>query len=232
MCNPADDEPCISGTPSEAAIQGDARSAGPAQPRRPDRRCPRPAGLRRPRSTQRPTRQHHRHHDAAGNGTGAGKALTGGGTLLPMSDVIRLARHAHHYLAIFDKGKALALYHTKRLASPAQRIVLYAKDRGCSSGLPRARLPLRGPPPHPYANCHTTDVNDLTLACSPTTRSPTKAGPPAQTPTATPNGSHHHTSTTATPRKHLPPPRKTAAGRRRRRGALTISATSNGPAGA
>jgi hypothetical protein len=25
-----------------------------------------------------------------------GKALTGGGTLLPMSDVIRMARHAHH----------------------------------------------------------------------------------------------------------------------------------------
>uniref|UniRef100_UPI00389A321B DUF222 domain-containing protein n=1 Tax=Mycobacterium sp. HUMS_1102779 TaxID=3383487 RepID=UPI00389A321B len=55
----------------------------------------------------------------------AGQALTGGGTILPMSDVIRLARHSHHYLAIFDKGKALALYHTKRLASPAQRIVLY-----------------------------------------------------------------------------------------------------------
>src|SRR5258708_5296216 len=63
---------------------------------------------------------------------GAGKALTGGGTLLPMSDVIRLATHAHHYLAIFDKGKAPGLYHTKRLASPAQRIVLYARDRGCS----------------------------------------------------------------------------------------------------
>ena len=35
-----------------------------------------------------------------------------------MSDAIRLARHAHHYLAIFDKGKAIGLYHTKRLASP------------------------------------------------------------------------------------------------------------------
>ncbi len=54
----------------------------------------------------------------------AGRGLAGGGTLLPMSDVIRLARHARHYLAIFDKGKALALYHTKRLASPGQRIVL------------------------------------------------------------------------------------------------------------
>jgi Domain of unknown function (DUF222) len=62
----------------------------------------------------------------------ASKALTGGGTLLPMSDVIRLARHAHHYLAIFDNAEAIALYHTKRLASPGQRIVLYAKDRGCT----------------------------------------------------------------------------------------------------
>ena len=35
---------------------------------------------------------------------GAGKALTGGGTLLPMGDVIRLASHAHHYLCIFDKA--------------------------------------------------------------------------------------------------------------------------------
>jgi hypothetical protein len=41
----------------------------------------------------------------------------------------RLARHAHHYLAIFEKGKALAMYQTKRLASPGRRIVLYANDR-------------------------------------------------------------------------------------------------------
>uniref|UniRef100_UPI003F9459DE 13E12 repeat family protein n=1 Tax=Mycobacterium sp. TaxID=1785 RepID=UPI003F9459DE len=53
----------------------------------------------------------------------AGKGLTGGGTLVPMADVIRWASHAHHYLAIFDNGKPLALYHTKRLASPAQRIM-------------------------------------------------------------------------------------------------------------
>ena len=69
----------------------------------------------------------------------AGTGLTGGGTLLPMSDVIRLARHAHHYLAIFDNGKALALYHTKRLASPGQRIVLYANS--CHSCAPYLNLP-------------------------------------------------------------------------------------------
>ena len=56
----------------------------------------------------------------------AGKGLTAGGSLLPISDVIPLARHAHHYLAIFDEAKAIGLYHTKRLASPGQRIVLYA----------------------------------------------------------------------------------------------------------
>jgi Domain of unknown function (DUF222) len=50
-----------------------------------------------------------------------------------MSDVIRLARHAHHYLAIFDKGCAIGLYHTKRLASPGQRIVLYTNECfGCA----------------------------------------------------------------------------------------------------
>jgi hypothetical protein len=29
----------------------------------------------------------------------AGTAITGGGTRVPMRDVIRMARHAHHYLA-------------------------------------------------------------------------------------------------------------------------------------
>jgi hypothetical protein len=96
----------------------------------------------------------------------AGRGLTAGGTLLPMSDVIRIGRHAHHYLALFENGKALALYHTKRLASPGQRLVLYAKDRGCSH--PACDVPgYRSEVHHltPYAKCRTTDVNDLTLAC-------------------------------------------------------------------
>jgi hypothetical protein len=168
MCNSADLEPCTGGTPSQAAIQGDTRNAG------------------------------QRHHDALltlaraalasgelgqHNGlpasiivttslqeleAGAGRGLTAGGTLLPMSDVIRLAGHAHHYLAIFDKGKALALYHTKRIASPAQRLVLYAKDRGCS--FPGCTVPANLCETHhcnPYATNPVTDVNDLTLACGP-----------------------------------------------------------------
>ncbi|MGB8387415.1 DUF222 domain-containing protein, partial [Mycobacterium sp.] len=94
------------------------------------------------------------------------KGLTGGGTLLPMSDVIRLARHAHHYLAIFDKGKAVSLYHTKRLATPGQRIVLYAKDRGCTR--PGCDVPGYWCEVHhveDWATTHRTDINNLTPAC-------------------------------------------------------------------
>jgi hypothetical protein len=166
MCDPLDDTATVDGAPSQEAIDRDARSVA------------------------------QRNHDAllaalrallaSGNlgqhnglpasiivtttlgelEAAAGRGLTGGGSILPMSDVIRLARHARHYLAIFDKGKALALYHTKRLASPAQRIVLYAKDRGCTA--PGCTVPGYYSEVHhvtDYAQCRTTDVNDLTFAC-------------------------------------------------------------------
>ena len=166
MCNPFDQEPVVDGTPSQDAIDGDTRSCA------------------------------QRNHDAlnaagrallACGGVGqhnglpativvtttlreleakAGRGITGGGALLPMNDVIRLASHAHHYLCIFDKGKAIALYHTKRLASPGQRIVLYAKDRGCSHpGCDVAGYWCEAHHCTPYAQCHTTDVNDLTFGC-------------------------------------------------------------------
>jgi hypothetical protein len=168
MCNSADETPCVSGTPSQAAIQGDTRSLG-------QRNHDALLALARAALVSGDLGQH--------NGlpasiivtttlqeleAGAGKALTGGGTLLPMSDVIRLASHAHHYLAIFDGGKALALYHTKRLASPAQRIVLYAKDRGCS--FPGCSVPGYLCEVHHcnrYATDPVTDVNDLTFGCGP-----------------------------------------------------------------
>ena len=168
MCNPDDVEPCVSGTPSQAAIQGDTRSAA-------QRNHDALVAAGRALLASGDLGQH--------NGlpasiivtttlqeleAGAGKALTGGGTLLPMSDVIRLGSHAHHYLAIFDKGKALALYHTKRLASPAQRIVLHAKDRGCT--FPNCEVPGYLCEAHhcdPYATNPVTDVNEMTLTCRP-----------------------------------------------------------------
>jgi len=96
----------------------------------------------------------------------AGRGLTGGGTILPMSEVIRLGRHANHYLAIFDDGRALALYHTKRLASPAQRIVLYARDRGCTA--PGCGVKGYYCEVHhvaQWAATHRTDIDELTFAC-------------------------------------------------------------------
>ncbi|BAX93847.1 hypothetical protein MSG_03721 [Mycobacterium shigaense] len=97
-----------------------------------------------------------------------GQGVTGGGTRLPISDVIRLARHAHHYLAVFDNSKAVALYHTKRLASPGQRIVLYATDRGCSApGCTVGGYYCEVHRITDYAQCRSTDIDELTFACGP-----------------------------------------------------------------
>jgi hypothetical protein len=168
MCNPLDDTPCVDGAPSQEAIEHDPRSASQ---RNHDGLL---AALRGVLASGE-LGQHNglpasivvtttlQELEAA-----AGRGLTGGGTILPISDVIRLARHAHHYLAVFDHGKALALYHAKRLASPGQRIVLYAKDRGCSA--PGCTVPGYYSEVHhvtDYARCRTTDVNDLTFACGP-----------------------------------------------------------------
>ncbi|WP_324738514.1 HNH endonuclease signature motif containing protein [Mycobacterium sp. 5-140-3-2] len=168
MCNPLDDIPCVDGTPSQAAIDGDTRSK--AQ-RGHDALL---AGLRGLLASGE-LGQHNGLPASiivtttlAELEAAAGRALTGGGTILPMSEVIRLGRHAHHYLAIFDKGKALALYHTKRLASPGQRIVLYAKDRGCTApGCTVSGYYCEVHHVTDYATCHSTDINDLTFACGP-----------------------------------------------------------------
>ncbi|KAA1251040.1 HNH endonuclease [Mycobacterium simiae] len=168
MANPADAAPCLSGTPSQGAIDSDTRSGG------------------------------QRHHDALHaalrallcsgdlgqhNGlpatiivstslaeleSGTGHALTGGGTLLPMHDVLRLGAHAHHYLRIFTTGRELGLYHTRRIATPGQRLVLYNKDRGCS--FPNCDVPGYLTEVHhctDFADCNDTNIDDLTLACGP-----------------------------------------------------------------
>ncbi|MDO0976995.1 DUF222 domain-containing protein [Mycolicibacterium frederiksbergense] len=65
---------------------------------------------------------------------GAGIAVTGGGTRMPMRDLIRLAEHAHHYLIVYRHHTAEPLYmgRSKRLATKAQRLLLYNRDRGCT----------------------------------------------------------------------------------------------------
>ena len=166
MCNPDDPTPVVDGAPGEEAIQHDARSAGQ---RNHD-------GLQAALRTVLVSGKLGQHNGLPATiivtttlkelEAGTGKGLTGGGTLLPMNDVIRLARHAHHYLAIFDKGNAIALYHAKRLAAPGQRIVLYAKDRGCTA--PGCDVPGYLCEVHhidEYAACQATDMDNLSFAC-------------------------------------------------------------------
>ena len=61
-------------------------------------------------------------------------ARTGGGSRLPMRDLIRMAAHAIHYLAVFDDHTERPLYlgRQKRIATADQRFICYARDRGCT----------------------------------------------------------------------------------------------------
>ena len=51
-----------------------------------------------------------------------------------MRDLLRMAANAIHYLAVFDEHSNRPLYlgRTKRIASADQRIICYARDRGCT----------------------------------------------------------------------------------------------------
>ncbi|MCV7284497.1 HNH endonuclease [Mycolicibacterium wolinskyi] len=180
MCNPDDETACVDGEPDKEAVERDSRT------------------------------QIQRNHDAfkavgramlasgelgQHNGlpctvvvtttlaeieSGEGWAVTGGGSMLPMADVIRLASHAHHYLCVYESHTEVPMYlgRTKRVASPGQRIVLYASDRGCTR-------PGCTAPPY-WCEVHHRDkdwiagghinVDELTLACKPDHRLLTNKG--------------------------------------------------------
>jgi hypothetical protein len=61
-------------------------------------------------------------------------ARTGGGSAIPMRDLLRMAANAIHYLVVFEDHSDRPLYlgRTKRIASADQRIICYARDRGCT----------------------------------------------------------------------------------------------------
>ncbi|MDA2893936.1 DUF222 domain-containing protein [Mycolicibacterium sp. BiH015] len=100
---------------------------------------------------------------------GAGVAVTGGGSLLPMRDLIRLAANAFHYLYVYDEHTRESLYlgRTKRLVNPAQRIVAHARDRGCTR--PGCTAPGYWCQLHhavaDWKDGGQSNVDDFTLAC-------------------------------------------------------------------
>jgi hypothetical protein len=173
MCNPADDEPCTSGTPRQTQIDDDHRTLDQRQ------------------------------HDALvvigrialmsdlGHLNGlpvsviirttladleskAGIGTTGGGSKVPITDVIRMAGHANHHLAVFDgaTGSALNHFRAKRVATPAQRIMLIARDGGCTK--PGCTVGAYGSQVHPavvdWSDGGNTNVDETALACGPDNR--------------------------------------------------------------
>ncbi|WP_263992216.1 HNH endonuclease signature motif containing protein [Mycolicibacterium madagascariense] len=147
--------------PAEAELGSDANST-PA----PSKPAPKPAPPQPAPSAPTPT--------PAPRPPTSRTAVTAGGTVLPMRDVIRMASHAYHYLTVFDRHTNEVLYcgRTKRIAPPAHRIVLYARDRGCTK--PGCTVPAYGTQVHHVngwaKNGGLTNVNEEVLACPPDNR--------------------------------------------------------------
>lgn len=168
MANPADDIPHLTGTPSQEAIDADNRSAG-------QRNHDALAAMCTNLLASGELGQHNGLPATIVISTSlteleaaAGKAHTGGGTWLPIRDLIRLASHAHQYLRIYDGAKQITLFHAKRIATAGQRLVLYAHERGCSH--PGCTVAAQLTEVHhvtDYAQTGRTDIDDLTLRCGP-----------------------------------------------------------------
>ncbi len=174
MCHPDDENPCVSGTPSQAQIDNDHRSLAQRQ---------HDALIAVGRSVLESGElgQHNGLPTSVIIRTTlqdlesrAGVGISGGGSVIPIADVIRMAAHANHYLAVFDKatGSALDLFRARRVASPAQRIMLIARSGGCTK--PGCTVGAYGSQVHhaarDWADDGQTNVDELGLACGPDNR--------------------------------------------------------------
>lgn len=97
-------------------------------------------------------------------------ARTGGGSRLPMRDLISMAADAIHYLAVFDSHTERPLYlgRQKRIATVDQRLICYARDRGCTRPnclVPGYRCEVHHSPE--WALGGRTDADKLHFACGP-----------------------------------------------------------------
>ncbi|WP_440712066.1 DUF222 domain-containing protein [Gordonia sp. FQ] len=100
----------------------------------------------------------------------AGIAQSATGTLIPVSDLIELAsrNQARPYLAVFRDHTSQPLYlgRGRRSASKAQRLMLFARDRGCTApacDMPFARTEAHHSPR--WENDGRTDIDALGAAC-------------------------------------------------------------------
>ena len=225
MCNPADETPCVSGTPSQAAIQGDTRSLGASATTTPCSPPPAPCWppvssvsttAYRPRIIVTTTLQeleagagqgaHRRRHPAADD-----RCDPAGRPRPPLPGHLR------------QRQSAGALSHqTPGLTGPANCVV----RQGSWLLIPRLH------------RARATSARSTTATPTPPTPSPTSTTSPSacgpnhkladQGWTTRKNQPRRHRMdppTTPrprpTPRQHLPPPRETATRRRRRRAGVS-----------
>ncbi|MCX8560864.1 DUF222 domain-containing protein [Mycolicibacterium mucogenicum] len=169
MCNPADETPCYSGTPTAEQIANDTRTLA-------QRQHDAQMWVARMALNSGMLGEHNGLPVSVVATTtlqelqrGAGVAVTHTGTTLPVSDLIRMASRSYCYLAVFDHHTNIPLYlgRTRRTATPGQRIMLFARDRGCTR--PGCSAPASRCQAH-HGVCNwrddgQTDITDLTLAC-------------------------------------------------------------------
>lgn len=108
------------------------------------------------------------HNDVLAPLASGGYATTGGGSLLPIRDLIRMAGRALPYLCLFDDhtGRPLHFGRARRLATPDQRLALHAADRGCTHpGCPAPGYICESHHLREWADGGGTDIDNLTFVC-------------------------------------------------------------------
>ena len=176
MCNPADETPCYSGVPSTAQIDADQRDLA-------QRQYDALIAMGRHVLASGVIGSHNGLPAAVVVRTTlqelearAGIAVTAGGSVLPVSDVIAMAAstNANSYLAVFDgaTGSAMNCYRARRTATVAQRLMLFARDGGCTK--PNCTVPAYGCQAHhavaDWDQGGRTNVDEMALACGPNNR--------------------------------------------------------------
>ena len=168
-CNPGDTDPCVDGTPTQDQISGDTRTAAQRTHDALQTVC-------RAMLASGKLGQHNglpvtvvATTTLADLSAATGFAHTGGGTQLPIPTLIRMAADAHPYLALFHSPREIQLYYgrARRTASPGQRLVLHALERGCTK--PDCTAPPDRCQVHhavrDWRHGGRTDIDELTLAC-------------------------------------------------------------------
>ncbi|MEV5361033.1 DUF222 domain-containing protein, partial [Micrococcus luteus] len=167
MCNPADEQPCVTGTPTAAQIAADDRS--PAQRRHDALTAVGRIAVMTDPGTLNGLPVSVIIRTTLTDLESRGIAIAGDGTRLSIGDLNRLGAHAAYHLCVFDgaTGSALNHFRAKRVATPAQRVMLIAKYGGCTKP---------GCPVGPYgcqihhavadwADDGLTNVDDMAPAC-------------------------------------------------------------------